>query len=221
MQYSLKISLVCHYFIAVTKGLVACWLFSRHFFNNINKFSMEFKYGQLPKHPNNRMFLSAKKFLTTLLLWLVAPSCMKMLQWSTNIRNCNFVFNLIHFALFVVITGAKLWTTVVPAASDVSESYLSSQSHKPCESDSSKTFSSLSHDLVESSHENCGVTSSHWFASSGQCRVTRNFTFFLHFLAMKWHPTYHKMAPNKFENGAQHAMKWRPISYRKCYPMLF
>ena len=30
----------------------------------------------------------------------------------------------------------------------------------------------------ESSHRNYRVTSSHWFASSSQCRVTRNFTFF-------------------------------------------
>jgi len=29
---------------------------------------------------------------------------------------------------------------------------------------------------------------------------------------MKWRPTCRKMAPDKFENGAQHAMKWRPIS---------
>jgi len=29
---------------------------------------------------------------------------------------------------------------------------------------------------------------------------------------MKWHPTCHKMVHDKFENGAQHAMKWRPIS---------
>jgi len=56
MQYSLKISLVYNYFIAVTKWFVACWLFSRHFFNNINKFSMGCKYGQFPGHPNNRMF---------------------------------------------------------------------------------------------------------------------------------------------------------------------
>ena len=35
--------------------------------------------------------------------------------------------------------------------SDVSESFLSSQSHKPLESESSKIFSCQSHDLVESS----------------------------------------------------------------------
>jgi len=111
--------------MAITKWFVACWLFSRHFFNNIKKFSMGFKCGQFPDHPKHRMFFSAKKFLTTLLLWLVvvAPLCMKMLHWSTNIRNCSFVFNLIHFALFVVITGAKLWATVVPAA-DIAPNHL-------------------------------------------------------------------------------------------------
>jgi len=25
---------------------------------------------------------------------------------------------------------------------------------------------------------------------------------------MKWRPTCYKMAPDKIENGAQHAMKW-------------
>jgi len=31
----------------------------------------------------------------------------------------------------------------------------------------------------ESSHKNCWVTSSHWFARSSQYRVSRNFTLFL------------------------------------------
>jgi len=40
--------------------------------------------------------------------------------------------------------------------------------------------SSQSHDMVESEmgHKNCRVTSSHWFASSSQCWVIWNFTFF-------------------------------------------
>ena len=43
--------------------------------------------------------------------------------------------------------------------------------------------SSQSQDLVESSHKNCRVTSSHRFPSSSQCRVTRKYTFFVrHFL---------------------------------------
>jgi len=59
---------------------------------------------------------------------------------------------------------------------DVSESFLSSQSHL-------KIFRVESESRPgrvesESSHKNCRVTSSHWFASSSQCRVTRNFTFF-------------------------------------------
>jgi len=93
----------------------------------------------------------------------------------------------------------------------------SSRSHKPLESELSQSHlnffessQSQCHVLVESqsSHKNCRVISSHWFASSSQCRVKRNFTFFLrHFFAMKWHPTCHKMVPDKLENGAQHAMK--------------
>ena len=66
--------------------------------------------------------------------------------------------------------------------------------------------SSHSHDLVEfeSSHKNFRVTSSHWFASSSQCRVIRNFTFFWrHFFAMKWHPTCRKMDHDKLENVVQ------------------
>jgi len=97
--------------------------------------------------------------------------------------------------------------------SDVSESFLSSQSHKPFESESSQSYpkffrveseseSWLGRLESESSHENCRVTSSHWFASSSQCRVTRNFTYFLrHFFALKWRPTCYEMAPDKLENG--------------------
>jgi len=44
----------------------------------------------------------------------------------------------------------------------------------------------------------CRFTSRHGFANSSQCRVTRNFTFFLrHFLL--W-------------NGTQHDIKWSLIS---------
>jgi len=53
------------------------------------------------------------------------------------------------------------------------------------DSESSKTFSSRVRVMTWSSHKNCRVTSSHWFASSSQSRVTWNFTFFLlHFYAM-------------------------------------
>jgi len=44
---------------------------------------------------------------------------------------------------------------VAVTTSDVSESFLSSQSQ--------------SHDLIESSHKNWQVASSHWFASLSQC----------------------------------------------------
>jgi len=65
--------------------------------------------------------------------------------------------------------------------------FLSSQSRKPSESESSQI-----HELVESelSHKNCRVTSSHWFASWSQCRVTWNFTSFL------LHCLCYEMAPN-------------------------
>jgi len=39
-------------------------------------------------------------------------------------------------------------------------------------------FVELSHDLVESSHKNGRVTSSHWFTSSSQCRVIHKFQTF-------------------------------------------
>ena len=74
------------------------------------------------------------------------------------------------------------------------------------ESDSSQSHLKLFRVRVMtwSSHKNCRVTSSHWFASSSQCWVTGNFTFSLrHFFAMKWHSTCHKMAPDKLENGVQ------------------
>ena len=52
------------------------------------------------------------------------------------------------------------------ACSDVPESFLSSQSHLKLFRVESESI----HDLVESetSHKNCRVTSSHWFASSSQ-----------------------------------------------------
>jgi len=77
----------------------------------------------------------------------------------------------------------------------------SSQSHQTFFRVESESW--LSRVVSESNHENCRVTSSLWFASSSQCRVTRNFMFFLrHFFTMKC-PTCHIMAPDKFENGTQ------------------
>jgi len=37
--------------------------------------------------------------------------------------------------------------------------------------------------MTWSSHKNCRVTSSHWFAGSSQCRVTWNFTFLCYEMA--------------------------------------
>jgi len=59
--------------------------------------------------------------------------------------------------------------------SDVSESFLSTQSHLKFFRVRVMTWSSR----VRVVFKNCPVISSHWFASSSQCRVTRNFTFFL------------------------------------------
>ena len=78
----------------------------------------------------------------------------------------------------------SLWNRfIILTASDVPESFLSSQSHKPLESDSSKNFSSRVRDMAWSSwvrveSQKCRVISSHWFANSSQCRVTWNFSFF-------------------------------------------
>jgi len=90
------------------------------------------------------------------------------------------------------------------------------------ESESSKIFSNrvrieswLGRVESESSHKNCRVTSSHWFASSSKCRITRYFTFFLrHCFAMKWRPKWYPISPDKLDNSAQHAMKWRPICWK-------
>ena len=117
--------------------------------------------------------------------------------------------------------SSRIWK--VSSVSDVFELFLSSQSHKPFESKSSQNHlkffrveseSWLGRVESESNHKNCRVTSSHWLTSSSQCRATQNLTLFLrHFFAMKWHPTCYKMATDKLENGVQHAMKWRPISW--------
>jgi len=34
--------------------------------------------------------------------------------------------------------------------------------------------------------------------------------FVLYFCPMKWRPTCYKIAPDNFENGPQHAIKWCP-----------
>jgi len=52
----------------------------------------------------------------------------------------------------------------------------------------------------ESSHKNCRVTSSYWFASSSHMKFH---IFSMTFLAMKWCPTCYEMAPDKLEYGIQ------------------
>jgi len=41
---------------------------------------------------------------------------------------------------------------------------------------------------------------------------TKFHVFSTTFFPMKWRQTCHKISPDKLENGAQHAIKWRPIS---------
>ena len=64
-----------------------------------------------------------------------------------------------------------------------------------------------SHDLVESSHTNCRVTSNHWFPSSSQMKFHISPVYFLLWngarLVRKWCPTCYEMSPDRLENGAQ------------------
>jgi len=118
------------------------------------------------------------------------------------------------------------------SSSDVPESFSSSQSHKSFESESSqihKPFetessqshlkffeSSQSHDVVESSQNRVTKTVESPRVIDLQARVNvesheiSHFFYYI-FYAMKWRLTCYKMAPDKLENGAQHAIKWRLI----------
>jgi len=73
--------------------------------------------------------------------------------------------------------------------SDVPESFLSSQSHKPFESEPSKIFSSQSqsHDLVESSHKNCRVIGLQARVNVESHEISHFFYYI--FYAIKWRPT--------------------------------
>ena len=83
-------------------------------------------------------------------------------------------------------------TFALAQISDVPEPFLSSQSHKPFESESLKIFSS--HDLVGSSHKNCRITSSHCFASSSHCPSQMKFYILsVTFYAIKWQSWNWKM----------------------------
>jgi len=87
------------------------------------------------------------------------------------------------------------------ACSDVSESFLSSQSHPKFfrVRVESKELLSRFESLVCKLESKSSHTKFHVF-------------FYDTFFAMKWHTTCHKIAPDKSKNRAQHAMKWRPIS---------
>ena len=90
--------------------------------------------------------------------------------------------------------------------SDVSESFCrvrvtspSSQSRLRVIQNFIVSSQSQSHDLVESeqSHEDCRVTSSHWFASQSQCRVTLKFhVFSTTFFCQEMTLDNYKMVPN-------------------------
>ena len=77
-----------------------------------------------------------------------------------------------------------------------------------------KIFFYSIHGLVESSQSRVKRTVESVRVIGLQARVNVESHEVLHFFydifyAMKWRPTCYKMAPDKLENGAQHAMKWR------------
>jgi len=95
--------------------------------------------------------------------------------------------------------------------SDVSESFLSSQSHKPLESESSKVFSIrvrvmiwLSRVRVESLE-----LSSHFESLVCKLESMSSHTKFHVFSATFF---CYEIAPDKLENGALPAMKWHPTN---------
>ena len=76
------------------------------------------------------------------------------------------------FSAFFTLHGLCMYGNLnsIVGIGDVPESFLSSQSHEPFESESSK---------ILSSHKNGRVTSSHCFTSSSQCPVIQisNFSY--------------------------------------------
>jgi len=68
----------------------------------------------------------------------------------------------------------------IPNTRDVPESFLSSQSPEPVQSESSQSHLKFCWVESKSSHKNGRVTSSDWFTSSSQCRVIQNFKPFLY-----------------------------------------
>ena len=92
-------------------------------------------------------------------------------------------------------------------SSDVPGSFLSSQSHKPFESESSKIFCVESESWLGRVRVESQELSSHF--ESLVCKLesmsshTKIHIFSTTFVAMKWCPTCYKMAPDKLENGVQ------------------
>ena len=111
-------------------------------------------------------------------------------------------------------TARICWLT-----NDVSASFLSSQSWFRVTTPSSQSHLKFFRVESESWHGRVRVESqelsSHFesFVCQLESHEISRFCYNT-FFAMIWHPTCHKMAPDKLENGAQHkhAMKWRPIS---------
>jgi len=106
--------------------------------------------------------------------------------------------------------------------SDVPKSFLSSSRRVRVTSPSSQIHlkfsrveSMSSHDLLESSQTRFTRTVESLGFLGLQARVKLNFTLFV-CLFLLWNGAQkcYKMAPGKFDNGAQHAIKWCPISYK-------
>jgi len=86
------------------------------------------------------------------------------------------------------------------------------------ESESSKIFSSRVRVMIWSSRVRVEIRELSSYFGSVVCKLesmpnhTKFHVLSTTFFAMKWCPTSHKMATDKLENGAQHPMKWCPIS---------
>ena len=113
-------------------------------------------------------------------------------------------------SLWNISFGSSLSTCVVQKVclhdgSDVSESFLVSQSRVRVPSPSSQSWIMAWSSGVRVLSLRTVVTSSHWFASSSQCRSIWNFIFFYVILvgAMKWRLIRNTMVPDRLESGTQ------------------
>ena len=93
----------------------------------------------------------------------------------------------------------------------MSELFLSSQSHNPLESDSSKIFSSPVSVMIWSSRVR---VDSRELSSHFESLVFKPESISSHTKFHVFSTTFfcYEMAPDTLENGALHAMKWHPIS---------